>query len=199
MTVRRTISEYNGIYFITFTCCNWLPLFDEANGYSVVYKWFDHLKKNGHYILGYVIMPNHVHCLLAFRNTQCETINRIVGNGKRFMVYELVNLLQDAGKDDLLTKLKSLIKKNEKERGKLHQVFEPSFDWKECTSEKFIIQKLRYIHENPCRGKWNLVLQPEDYDHSSARYYLTGTQGVYDVMSYSKLDDIDLTVPKLDQ
>ncbi len=34
---------------------------------------------------------------------------------------------------------------------------------------------------------------PEDYMHSSARYYATGEQGIYEVMSYALLADIDLT------
>jgi hypothetical protein len=50
MSVRRAIAEKDGIYFITFTCKKRLPLFELANSYDAVYKWFDHLKANGHYI-----------------------------------------------------------------------------------------------------------------------------------------------------
>ena len=46
-----------------------LPLFKASNAYNVVYKWFDHLKEMGHYIIRYVIMPNHTHALIAFSNT----------------------------------------------------------------------------------------------------------------------------------
>jgi hypothetical protein len=79
----------------------------------------------------------------------------------------------------------------------LHEVFEPSFDWKECINDKFTEQKLNYIHENPCRGKWSLVNQPEDYQHSSAKYYATGQHGEYIVTSLVELEDIDLTKAKL--
>ena len=34
-----------------------------------------------------------------------------------------------------------------------------------------------------------------DYNHSSAKYYITGEQSVYAVMSYLELADIDLTKP----
>jgi REP element-mobilizing transposase RayT len=90
MSVRREIAVYDGVYFITFTCSRWLKLFEVINGYDIVYKRFDYLKSKGHYIIGYVIMPNHVHALIAFSNTQGESINKIVGNGKRFMAYDLV-------------------------------------------------------------------------------------------------------------
>lgn len=35
-------------------------------------------------------MPNHIHVLVAFRNTG-QSINTTVGNGKKFMAYERVN------------------------------------------------------------------------------------------------------------
>lgn len=66
MPVRKTIAEKDGIYFITITCARWLPLFKTINGYDIVYNWFDHLKQNLHYIIGYVIMPGHVHAVIAF-------------------------------------------------------------------------------------------------------------------------------------
>lgn len=193
MSVRREITEYDGIYFITFTCCRWLHLFEEAKAYEAVYKWFDYLKSKGHYITGFVIMPNHVHVLIAFRNTQGQSINSIEGNGKRFMAYEIVKRLKDLKKEEMLKSLETYVNAKEKLKGKLHEVFEPSFDWKECTTDKFIEQKLNYIHENPCRGRWELSKYPEEYNHSSASYYCTGKQGVYEVIHYMELEDIDLT------
>jgi hypothetical protein len=69
MSVKLKIAEPDGIYFITITCFKWLPLFDIAESYDSVYKWFQYLKLNNHFITGYVIMPNHLHVLIAFSNT----------------------------------------------------------------------------------------------------------------------------------
>ena len=52
-------------------------------------------------------------------------------------------------------------------------------------------QKADYIHLNHCRA--GLVKLPEEYVHSSAKYYYTGEQGIYPVMTYMELQDIDLT------
>src|SRR3954470_12986292 len=134
MSVRREITEYDGIYFITITCSNWLPLFELTNSYDAVYKWFDHLKSKGHFIVGYVIMPNHLHALIGFRNTQGESINSIIGNGKRFMAYDLVARMKEKNEEEVLTQLSSSVNSTDRKRGKLHEVFEPSFDWKECRS-----------------------------------------------------------------
>jgi REP element-mobilizing transposase RayT len=182
MSVRTKIEEANGVFFITFTCARWLPLFKITDGYGAVYKWFDYLKQEGHYIIAYVIMPNHIHALIAFRNSE-SSINLIVGNGKRFMAYDLVKRLKEQGKEEMLNQLASWVNKTERLINKKHQVFEPSSDKKECRSIKFIKQKSDYIHLNPCKA--GFVTIPEDYLHSSARYYYTGSQGIYHVITVS--------------
>ncbi|MEJ6981557.1 hypothetical protein WG906_13910 [Pedobacter sp. P351] len=69
MPVRRTIYESQGIYFITFTCARWQKLFKLTNSYDLVYNWFNYQINQGHYIIGYTIMPDHVHALIAYRNS----------------------------------------------------------------------------------------------------------------------------------
>jgi len=147
----------------------------------------------------YVIMPNHAHALIAFRNTQGQSINAIVGNGKRFMVYDLIKRLKEQNNAEILSQLESFVNPDEKIRGKLHEVFEPSFDWKECTNDKFIYQKLDYIHENPCRGTWKLAAQPDEYLHSSANFYSSGVQGLFEVKHIMEIEDVDLTKPLLEE
>jgi hypothetical protein len=192
MPVKRKIPYSEGVYSITFTCYKWLPLIQLVNGYDLVYKWFDILKSSGNYVLGYVIMPNHLHSLLAFRNTGKE-INTIIGNGKRFMAYEIVRRLKDLQLLYILEQLSSAVERKDKARGKLHEVWMDSFDWKTCDKSFMIKQKLKYFHNNPCTKKWSLAKSPVDYLHSSANFYETGEQGIYPVLNYMELDDIDLS------
>ena len=179
------------MYFITFTCARWLPLFEITNGYDAVYKWFDYLKEKNHYIVGYVIMSNHVHAVIAFSKT-IQSINTIIGNGKRFMAYELVKRLELSDRKDILEQLSGWVNKTDRLKNKQHEVFEPSFDRKECYSLDFMKQKIDYIHDNPCKDARLGIKFPEDYLHSSAKYYYTGIQGVYPVITYMELQDIDL-------
>jgi hypothetical protein len=139
-------------------------------------------------------MPSHVHAIIAFSNTG-KTINGIVSNGKRFIAYDLVNRLQQQNSSLILSELSSSLNNTETKEGKLHNVFETSFDWKECRTEKFIQQKLDYIHFNPCKAK--LVELPEKYEHSSAKYNYTGEQGIYPVTNFMELRDIDLTALRI--
>ena len=195
MSVREQITETDGLFFITMTCHKWINLFEIINGYDLVYKQFDVLKKEGHFINGYVVMPNHLHALIAFVNNDI-VINDRLGTMKRFMAYDIVKELKKQEEFDLLRQLQSGVNATDRKNGKIHQVFEPTFDCKECYSADFIEQKLEYIHNNPCSGKWKLVKDPIDYAHSSAKFYETGIQGIYPVMNYMELEDIDLTKGK---
>ena len=192
MSVKQQITETNGIYFITITCYNWLHLFEISNSYSAVYDWLNNLKINNHYVTGYVIMPNHLHALIGFSNSG-KNINRVTGNGKRFMAYDIIDKLKEQKNEIILDQLAKAVNTSDRKRGKLHEVFEPSFDIKECFTKKFIIQKLNYIHNNPCSGKWNLADCPENYVYSSAGFYYKGIQGLFAVSNIMEVMDIDLS------
>ena len=108
MPVKRTIPYNSGMFFITFTCHDWLLLIDKITGYDIIYNWFDHLKEKGYFINGYVIMPNDMHALISFINTK-QSINTIVGNGKRFMAYEIIRRLEANNEVALLQQLSARV------------------------------------------------------------------------------------------
>jgi REP element-mobilizing transposase RayT len=178
MASRTPIEQTEGLYFIAFTCGHWLPLFEIVEGYDTAYKWFDYLKMKNHYVKGYIIMPNHLHVLIDF-SASCKSINTIVSNGKRFIAYEIVKRLQEQKEYGILNKLQESVASSDKDRGKKHQVFERSFDCKPITTQHFFIEKLNYIHNNPCSGVWKLVENPVDYKHSySKTVYCRGRRGI---------------------
>ena len=86
-----------------------------------------------------------------------------------------------------------VVNDTDRKKGKLHEVFKPSFDCKNCWNNKIIEQKLTYMHNNPCTGKWNLAKSPVDYIHSSACFYTTGKQRIYKLLNYMLLEDMNLT------
>lgn len=190
MAVKYGKHNESGLFYITITCTRWLCVFSQLNAYDVVYNWFDYLKKQGHYVFAYTIMPNHFHCIIGMRQNKFS-INTLVSNGKRFMAYDLVKRLTAAKEYTLLQALADAVVPSDQRRGKLHQVFEPSFDCKECYSPFFIQQKLAYIHNNPVRGKWQLAPHPGAYIHSSASFYLTGALGLYPVVHLNSRHDLD--------
>ena len=170
MTTRRKYDDKEVVFYCTVTCYDWIRLFEITNFYDAVYKWFDILKATNNQVNGYVIMPNHLHALIRVDKDSTE-INKLVANGKRFMTYEIVKRLEHQNKNELLKQLEKAVSFVEQQKGKLHEIFEPSFDCKPCYTKKFLEQKLDYIHHNPCSGKWNLANEFTAYKHSSARFY----------------------------
>ena len=127
--------------------------------------------------------------MITFSETRMP-INTIIGNGKRFMAYEIVKRLQNSKQVNLLKRLGSSLEPERLAHQKLHDIWRYSFDWKHCESDRFKYQKLNYIHANPCSGKWNLSINPESYTHSSAGFYATGHQGIYPVDNLDSMKDI---------
>lgn len=79
------------------------------------------------------------------------------------------------------------VNESEKQRNKKHEVFEDSFDCKEIITERFVRQKLNYIHKNPVSGKWKLVGHYLDYEYSSARFYDLGEKPKCNLFHYSEV------------
>lgn len=171
------------MYFVTFTCYAWLPLIELTKAYDQLYKFFEILNKKGHQMTGYAIMPNHVHFLLYF-NMQNQSLNTIIGNGKRFIGYEMIKRLESQGQHSILKILSDAVNPAERSRNKQHELWQGTFDVKDCRTEAFILQKLNYMHFNPCTDRWRLCEKPHEYEHSSAAFYQSGKQGKVEVKDY---------------
>ncbi|MCE1166074.1 MAG: hypothetical protein LWX07_11810 [Bacteroidetes bacterium] len=170
MTTRKTLLAYNTFYYFTITCYKWLRLFEITGFYEEIYKWFEILYSKNVFISAYIIMPNHLHALIFCKN-DFTPVNKIISNGKRFMAYEIISRLRREKEFKILNFLSAEATRQCNCKGAIHKVFEPSFDLKEVISEKFLFQKINYIHLNPVSKKWNLAETYLDYSYSSARFY----------------------------
>jgi len=63
----------------------------------------------------YVIMPNHLHVMIYFPKPGYN-LNKIIGNGKRFMAYEIIKRLEAMKRNDLLEYLFDSVTKREKKK-----------------------------------------------------------------------------------
>lgn len=183
MPIKQNQTSHHAVFFCTFTCHNWLHLFEVTKFYDGIYNWFNILISKGNKILGYVIMPNHIHFVIYFTMAD-TTLNKVVGNGKRFMAYDIIERLKQQNQIVLLDKLSLAVKDHDRKNNKLHEVFQPSFDHKLCYTYEFIEQKLDYIHHNPVAKHWQLIDDWKKYPHSSASFYETGIQINIEVTHY---------------
>jgi REP element-mobilizing transposase RayT len=182
VSTHRIHSEKDTYYFITFTCYKWLPLFEVTNIYDYLHFWFEKLRAKGCLLVGYVIMPNHLH-LVVYVNSKNKSLNRTIAESKRFLAYEIVKRLCTSKNDTLIQILKEGVQINERAKGKKHQVFRLSFDAKEI-SEDEVGKALDYIHHNPVKGKWNLVDDFTIFTYSSAGFYENGTTSFYKINDF---------------
>ncbi|MBK9733149.1 MAG: transposase [Chitinophagaceae bacterium] len=186
MSVKTLHDLPNELYFCTFTCTNWLPLFEDTKTYDQVYEWFTIANDKNFRTCAFVIMPNHLHFIMAtpYKNAK---LNTLVSNGKRFLAYDIVNRLKNSGNDYLLKQLANEVTPSDSKRGKLHQVFKSSFDGRRIIDEKMLFQKIEYIHHNPVRGKWRLVSDFVLYEHSSAAFYELGKPCQFPITHYAEI------------
>ncbi|MDB5274125.1 MAG: hypothetical protein JWO58_2492 [Chitinophagaceae bacterium] len=168
MTVRRTQEETSILYFVTFTCIDWLDLIEQTNSYDFILNQFKICSDLGYRISGFVIMPNHVHLLIYI--PEKGNINKCIGNMKRFISYEIVKRLS-VQNPVLRSKLNQHVNTTDRSKGQKHDVFIRSFDAKPIYTRKFAEQKLSYMHDNPVKGKWQLSKGYISYPWSSVRYY----------------------------
>jgi hypothetical protein len=116
-------------------------------------------------------MPNHVHLLLHYAGGAQGT-NTIIANGKRFAAYDIVKKLKAKAAVELLTHLSEEVRIKDREKGQKHVVWIDSFDVKECRTEKFVLQKLHYIHNNQVSGIWKLAATSLHYLYLLRRFIL---------------------------
>jgi len=191
MAVRyNKINLPNELYFVTFTIAGWKHIFINNRYCNLIYKWFDYLRSDyENQIYGYVIMPNHVHILIQL-SEKSPLLPKLIQNAKRFLAYDIVRLLKEDKvngearegalrykKEELLNNFKGNLKKGSNAK---HRIFKDKYNSLIIQSNRFFLEKLNYIHNNPCQEKWNLCDYPENYKYSSASNYIT-EKGNYEI------------------
>jgi hypothetical protein len=73
----------------------------------------------------------------------------LIQNAKRFLAYQIINYLKEDNNIELLNNLKTGPTKNKAK----HQVFQPRYDSLMIYNTKMFLQKLDYIHHNPCQKR----------------------------------------------
>lgn len=155
------------IYYITSVIYNRLkifmrpsfiiPIIDSLNYYRYQYS----VK-----IIGYVIMPDHIHLLIFPKMEQAVT--DFMRDFKRFTSGRITRQAKVEGKSEWIQAFEQAGAETERAEFK---VWQDSF-WEQCIyTEDFLQQKLNYIHLNPVRA--GIVKEAEAYSYSSyGNYYL---------------------------
>jgi putative transposase len=159
----RNLRRYYGggdFHFLTFSCYQRWPLLGSARHRDLFLQVLETMRRRYRFVLlGYVVMPEHVHLLLS--EPQRDTLSTVVQALKLGFSRHLLGPLRTPHEPTLWPDPK--------------HVWQARFYDFNVWSERKRIEKLRYLHRNPvARG---LVLSPEQWRWSSFRSYCNGEPG----------------------
>lgn len=168
MSTGYKIDNQDGAYYITLQIVNWADLFSRQVYRDIVINNLQYCIANKDLIVyAYVIMSNHIHLLVQSNSGQLSNTIRDFKSytSKKFIQHIEQN--HESRSDWLLGVFKKAAFKHK--RNSHYQIWTHENHAVHVYSDKFVTQKLDYIHHNPVRA--GLVRQPEDYIYSSACNY----------------------------
>ncbi|NOQ27228.1 MAG: transposase [Bacteroidales bacterium] len=167
MSTGYKISEKDGLYYLTFQIVGWVDVFSRQVYKDIAIDSFKYCQKNkGLELFAYVIMSNHIH-LLA-RCTYGD-LSGFIRDFKNYTSKAFLKIL-DEKKESRRDWMKMVFEYHGKYKNKQsNQIWTHENHAEHIFSQKFIEQKLDYIHNNPIKA--GIVANPQDYLYSSARNY----------------------------
>ena len=170
------IRDQNDLYFLTFTVVEWMDIFTRLSHRMILVDSLNYcVERKGLVVNAWVVLSNHMHMIAyaqegkkmsdLIRDFKTHTSKAIRGNiesepesRRRWLLDIMAFTARKTGRTDD------------------YKLWQDGSHAVPLTSEKFIHQKLEYIHQNPVEN--GLVALPEHYVFSSARDYFTGKKGL---------------------
>ena len=153
------------IYYITTNVYNQLPLFVKPAYIIPLFDSLNFYRYRYHFrILGFTIMPDHIHIIIWPQVG--APISDIMRDFKKFTARRIIRQAKVEGREDLIHAFEDAGRATNRSDNK---VWQDSYWDKNIFTDKFLRQKLNYVHRNPLRS--GLVSEPELYPYSSYRNY----------------------------
>ena len=156
-------------YYITMTVVGWVDIFTRKNHRDAIIESLKYCQKEkGLIIFAYVIMSNHIHMIV--NTNEPFVLKDTIRDFKKFTSKRI--LIQIINEPESRREWMLKIFADEAEQSKKHKAYK---FWQvgnhaiEVFTEKFVWDKINYIHENPVRA--GLVKQQWDWIYSSASNY----------------------------
>jgi REP element-mobilizing transposase RayT len=167
MSTGYKINEGDELYYLTFQIVGWVDIFTRKAYRDIVIESLQYCAKNkGLNIFAYVIMSNHIHMLAQSQNNNLSDVIRDFKNHTSRKFLEVI----EEGAESRSDWMKVVFGYHGKYKNKQNfQIWTHENHAEHIYSQKFIEQKIEYIHNNPVRA--GIVARPEDYLYSSARNY----------------------------
>jgi len=163
---RYRIVEGVGIYYVTFTIVEWMPVFIEEATCKIFTESLNFSIKNKRLgVNAYVIMPTHMHAVVFDKDFDYERLKHTLDDLRKFTGRQLL----DYADANLPNPFGETFRENAKE-DRQRKFWQSTQHPEGIFTEKFYRQKFNYIHLNPVRK--GLVRAAVDWRFSSAGYWL---------------------------
>ncbi|MFN0049462.1 MAG: REP-associated tyrosine transposase [Cytophagales bacterium] len=175
MALSYSITNQEGVYFITCTVHQWVDVFTRSIYVDVL---LDSLrfcqKEKGLEIYAWVVMTNHIHLIISSKNGK---LSDTIRDFKKFTASKIVKAISENEKESRKSWLLWLLKKDG------HVWFwKEGYHGEEIFTREFYDSKLNYIHSNPVRA--GIVEKEEEYLYSSCGQIYGTRKGILELSEY---------------
>lgn len=164
------MSNPQGIYFITFAVVEWIDVFTRKDYADIIVESLKYCQKEKALVLyAWCLMSNHIHLICSVKDG--GNLSGALRDFKKFTASTILKMIEENKRESrrnwMMWIFRSKGEKNSKNRN--YQFWQQNNHPKELVTNKFMQQKLEYIHNNPVSA--GIVDRAEDYVWSSARNY----------------------------
>lgn len=169
------ITDQQSVYFVTATVAQWADVFTRPVYNEILLDSIRFAQEHrGLRVYAWVIMSNHFHAILS-----CDEgfeLSNVLRDMKKFTATQITKAIRENPSESRKSWLLWLLHKE----GSVHfwqAGNHPELVW----SQKFLLQKIDYIHNNPVKA--GIVRRAEDYLYSSAGDF-ANIQGLLQLSEY---------------
>jgi REP element-mobilizing transposase RayT len=164
---RYRITDDGGLYFITMSVVDWLPVFVTEAACRILTESLNYChERKGLRVNAYVVMPTHFHGIVFLRQFDPKALKATLTDLRKFTGRRLI----EYGAKHMPRCFDQVFVASsgpDRER----RFWQPTLHPEAIETEVFYLQKLDYLHDNPCRK--GLVRRVEHWRFSSASYWLS--------------------------
>ena len=169
--VKQNIKK-NSSYYLTLTVVGWVDVFTRNNHKDALIDSLRYCIKNkGLNVYAYCLMSNHLH--MVVNCNEPFQLKDVVRDFKRHTVKTIIGQIINAPESRREWMLREFAEEGDKNaRNKTYKFWQSGNHAIELFTEKFVWEKINYIHNNPVKEKF--VKKPQEWLYSSASNYWYG-------------------------
>lgn len=165
-------NENSYAHFLTTRTYKHRPYFEDKELCQILMEELEfYSRKHGFTVVGYVIMPDHLHLLLWWDKKEKPdlSISKVMQVVKGVAARRIIGLLKDRGLEQMLQSTPINHDPKSHRQNLKYCIWQPGFYDFNIYNEATLLEKLNYIHNNPV--KTGLVPSACDYKWSSYKDY----------------------------